>query len=101
MEMNKRLRVLDPHNIHDIQTPWSEVVDLFGYKVVQQANADMQERAMEANRCLDTEWSYYLRLERCSVDSHRNLASLWKASGDLVYTHVAPFLFFFHLCCCG
>ena len=51
MEMYKRLRVLDPRNIQDIQTPWSEFVDLFGYEV-DPHDANMEQRAMEANQCV-------------------------------------------------
>ena len=91
--MYKRLRVLDHRNIHDIQTPGGllgglfslEVVDVFGDKGDTQDDADMQQCAMEADPCLEAEWDWYLKLERGTMDSHHDLASLWKACGALFY----------------
>jgi hypothetical protein len=36
----------------------------------------------------------YLRIERCNVDTHRELVSFWRARGALIYDVVAPYLFF-------
>ena len=94
LDLYKRLRVLDPRNIHDSRVPWADIADLLGQHKAPGNDEDLQEKKDKINVLLEAEWNRYCRIETHTVQNHEDIHSFWKARGTLMYDTVSPYLLY-------
>jgi hypothetical protein len=94
MDLYKRLRVLDPRNIRDVNVSWADISDLFGQQKAPGDDEDLQDKKDRLNSLLEAEWNRYCRIETHSVQNHADIHSFWQARGTLIYDTVCPYLFY-------
>ena len=55
---------------------------------------DLRAKLTQKNTLLAEQWARYCRLERCSVDSHRDIGPFWAQRDAALAEAVLPYVYF-------
>lgn len=55
---------------------------------------DLRAKLTQKNSLVAEQWGRYSRLERCSIDSHRDIAPFWAQRETALSEAVLPYVFF-------
>lgn len=86
--------MFDPRNIKDVDTTWEAVESLLARPVAEDADEDLRATLLKQADHLKVEWNRYRNIERCDVESHRDILPFWSQRDKSLHEAVLPYVCF-------